>query len=263
MTERDESGDDDTVESLRRAAPSGDEGDTTVVRPRSVLDDDTVSMDTSSRDDDTVIVAADDETAVAGDRPAADDDTVIVVLPDDETVIVAAQGDDETIQVVRDDDPTAIVAKGDATVGAPRDATVDAPREATHAVDPQRSESLATNRMDSGGSTPVVKPVMAVPARRRRRALRPAPVPPGYGERAVLASGAGKVSTYRARSIPLPPVIARLRAAAAVDRATSGAPSLERQSRRLALLTLGGFVLSLGVSVVGLVFIARSAILGY
>jgi len=114
------------------------------------------------------------------------------------------------------------------------------------------------------GPAPVpVKPVMAAPRRRGRRSLKPAPVPPGYGGRAVVASGAGSVSTYGIREIPRPPAPAQPLATRSVERLDGGLVSVAKRSRRLAFVTMGGFALSIVVSVVGLVLIARSAILGY
>ncbi len=214
-------------------------------------------MDTSSSDpagDSTVDPVDAAEAGVVGTAAAgADDDTIVIEGAADagaDTIAVPRGGGAVEAIVRPDDDPTAIVGPA-----APRGGR-------TRPADPTGAGGTGPAGSMSAGSVPV-KPVMVAPAKRRRRALRPAPVPPGYGERAVLAPGAGAVSTYRVREIPRPPASAQALANRSVDRVTAGIASVSKRSRRLSMLAIGGFGLSLVVSVTGLVLIARSAILGY
>jgi len=106
---------------------------------------------------------------------------------------------------------------------------------------------------------PVAKPVMAPARKRRRGELHPAPVPSGYGERAVRVPGVGTVSSYRPRAIPVPPPARPRTAGAEVVRVAAVGSSVARRSRRFSALAIAGFAASCVVSVVGLALIAGLA----
>ncbi len=103
---------------------------------------------------------------------------------------------------------------------------------------------------------------MERPVRRRRGELRPAPVPSGFGGIPVMASGAGAVTTYRARTVisEAPersiPLVGSETPAREVNRAL---PSVTRRSRAAALVSLAAVACSCVVTVVGLVFVVKAA----
>ena len=214
------------------------------------------------QDDDTVDVRPADDPTVAMGR---DDDETVQVVRDEDATVAVAQDEDATVQVVRDEDATVAmsrdgdetvpIARGDETVRIVRGDAVIAAEEDARNAHPAHSSASPPERHRFR-----TKPVMAAPRKRRRGELHPAPVPAGYGERAVRASGAGAVTSYRAREIPRAPVGApRLAETARVQRIADGAPSVRRQSRRFAAFAVAGFAASCVVSVVGIALIARSA----
>lgn len=172
---------------------------------------------------------------------------------DDATVAMSRREDDATVEV---DDTVQVVTDDEATVAIVTD---DEDATAVSASRTTPPEQVTTQPMEP--MPPLrVKPVMSTPKKRRRRELHPAPVPPGYGERAVRASGVGAISTYRARAIPLPPTTpVRRMPSVDVHRITDGATSVTQQSRRFAAITLGGFAASCVIAVGGLVLIAGAA----
>lgn len=183
-----------------------------------------------------------------GRAPEDGDDTVVSARG------AAAAADDDTVV-----SPRRVDAAAEDRAGA----SVDVLPEARPDV---RPELMASNALDDTvrvSSPPVfarTKPAMSPPTKRSRGQLRPAPVPAGYGGRAVRASGAGAISTYRARAMPAPPASPPARVEAPrVHRITEGAPSVSRQSRRYAGIVLGAFAVSCAVSVLGLVVIVRAA----
>ncbi|HWL60761.1 MAG TPA: hypothetical protein VNQ48_07740 [Microbacteriaceae bacterium] len=204
-------------------------------------------------DDETVVMrpaaaapaaAGDDDATVAIRRPGVADAGVAAdaAADDDATVPVS---EDDTVRRPRDDDATVAMSGG---------AAERTPTAARNAGPPHSSDPRPSAPRRSG------KPVMSAPKRRRRRGLHPAPVPAGYGERAVRASGAGAVSTYRARAIPRPPGAApHVPGTALLERVTGGTPSVRRESRRFARVAVAGFAASCVVSVVGLTLIVRAA----
>lgn len=181
-------------------------------------------------EDETRIVggaeAEDDDTVrVSGDE---DDTTIVEEAGDDGTVIVGEAGDDSTVIVARDDeDPTVIV--GDTAPPPPR--------------------------------AGIVKPAMDRPPRRRRGELRPAPVPSGYGGIPIAATGAGAVSTYRARPLPAPPAPSDPSVSRPV-RVVGGVPSIERRSRRIAVGALTAFGASFVVAAAGIAWAVRTIVGG-
>ncbi len=204
-------------------------------------------------DDTTRPIPGAADAGVEGDTTVPLDRTVII--PEDTATTASISTDDDTVEIVRE---------GSVEAAADPDPTHPSSRadERTRPADPVRTEGdVPTKRVSPQGST-AVKPVMVAPMKRRRRALRPAPVPPGYGGRALLGPGAGAVATYRPRAIPSPPAVPQELGTRRVGRITTGLSSVGRRSRRLSMLAMGGFGASLVVAVVGLVLIARSAFLG-
>ena len=200
-----------------------------------------------------------------GRAPEDGDDTVVSARGS------AAAADDDTVVSPRGGDAGAEDRAG-ASVDVRPAARPDVRPEVRPDVRPEarpdaRPELMASNALDDTvrvSSPPVfarTKPAMSPPTKRSRGQLRPAPVPAGYGGRAVRASGAGAISTYRARAIPAPPASPPVRVEAPrVHRITEGAPSVSRQSRRYAGIVLGAFAVSCAVSVLGLVVIVRAAL---
>lgn len=173
-----------------------------------------------SSDDDTVVVpraggaCGPDDTVVLG-RAADADDTVAVrratpAAPDepDDTVALGSGRQDPTVPVVGAE-PTVRLARGESKVPTARIA----------------------------GSAPV-RTAMRPGRRRPRGALRPAPVPSGFGGVPVVGQGPGAVSTYATRVLTAPPA-APTASVADPGRIIAPVPSVSLGSRRATLLTLG------------------------
>ncbi|MGV3713287.1 hypothetical protein [Pseudolysinimonas sp.] len=148
--------------------------------------------------------------------------------PDDEeaaeTIVVDRELDGETVVVERD---------GDSTVVVEREAA-----DGTVAVTRARPASPSTPALGRG---------------RRRRGMTMPPVAPGYGRGAVVASGPGAVSTYEPRAMPEPLPAPTVFPGVAATRVPEALPSVQRRSRRAAVVTLALVAASGVVSVVGLV----------
>ena len=227
------------------AASDGDEDDDPTARSASASED---AASEEDGDDDQTVVSPGAVEPVGTDEPVDTDEAPAAASPvevdDDGTVgsPSAAREEDpddtfalevgDTTAARADDDPTALIGHG----GEGAAPSPEAPR---------------------------VKPTIASARPRRRAVLKPAPVPPGYGGRAIVAPGVGAVSTYGVRAIPRPPASAQAFPHRSVSRLSADLPSAARRSRRLSLLALGVFGVSIVVSATGLVLILRSAILGY
>ena len=199
---------------------------------------------------------ADDDTVVSSRRAPAHDASA----PEEETVEAQrTSGTSATTDPVPADADATELSGATSRIrrrraAADADATVPIRRE----DDPTRHltpEAIG----EAQGPRFGVKPVMARPVKRRRGDLHPAPVPAGYGERAVRPAGVGTRSTYRARAIPPPPPTPARPATSALRRITDGGRSVTRRSRRFAAVALSGFAVACLVSAGGLVLIAQTA----
>ena len=228
---------------------------------------------TPEDDDDTVLVGRGDEETVIVSR----EETVIVpreetvIVPREETVIVirgaAVPDDEDTISIstqrgsqssapspapaseaalVSSEVPAAPPdphADGDDTVIVVEEPVV--PAVGISAADDEvtvrveRSDSqLPTVRVTRTGSSQV-RPAMVPQRGRRRGELRPAPVPSGFGGVPLVASGAGAVSSYRARTLAPPSAaLSATSTTAPADRVLTGGASVRARSRRTAAWTL-------------------------
>jgi len=228
---------------------------------------------TPEDDDDTVLVGRGDDETVIVSR----EETVIVpreetvIVPREETVIVirgaAVPDDEDTISIstdrgsqssARSPAPTSDAApeRSDAAPVSP-EAQVDdddtvivgeepvVPAVGISAADDEvtvrveRSDSqLPTVRVTRTGSSQV-RPAMVPQRGRRRGELRPAPVPSGFGGVPLVASGAGAVSSYRARTlVPPSAALSATSTTAPADRVLTGSASVRARSRRTAAWTL-------------------------
>ena len=200
------------------------------------------------------------------DADAADeDDTVIVGGRDDEATVIVTRDDvDVDDNDDNDDDETVIVAKvrlaGDDedddedTVSVPERRSEPAPvpvidEEVTVRVERGSSElpTVQVSRNISGAARRSMEPQQG----RRRGELRPAPVPSGFGGMPFVASGAGVVSSYRART--LVPPSAQLSAPSsspAPDRMLGSVLSVREQSKLASRWTIAAVALSI-VAIVG------------
>ena len=268
--------------------PAEDDADRTVI----VGDDDATVI---------VAPVVDDEATLLVSRPMPDEEETVVgahpVLDEESTVIVEreiggdAELDESTLSMQPDDDPTVVVQRvaavdpddtvsvsseasgldDEATVIVDDDATVHAGPAAestillaaagpTVAVDGADS-ALPTADLGGAGSSQV-RASMAPPRKRRRGELQPAPVPSGFGGMPIVASGAGAVSSYRARTLLAPPASTALSESSASHRLTGDVPSVERRSRRasfVAIAVVAGATLLLAGAVVW----ALSALIGF
>ncbi len=233
--------DEATVVVRQPVEPAVDPDEETVIVGRAAATD-------ADAGEETVLVARkpplpdeDDTVSVSGD-PVDDEATVVVRHEaDEQTVIVARDGDDTVI--VRDDESTVVVAKAaqDTTVAVRRrgdESTVASQRDEPTVKVERDTSDMPTVQLDGAGSA-AVRPVMTAPTKRRRGELRPAPVPSGFGGMPVVASGAGVVTSYRAREITPPPsYLTTPSESHAPERVLGGIPAVERRSRRMSILTI-------------------------
>ena len=159
----------------------------------------------------------------------------------EETILVERRTDDaeETLVVEREiDAETLVVDRLDHTVVVDRG---PAP-EGTIAITRDRGTSASSIR--AGG--------------RRRRGMSPPPVEPGFSRGAIAAPGANAVLEHPRRDTPaLRPEPAAPESWNAATRADAPAmPSVARRTRRTALIALAVFVVSVAVSITGLVALA-------
>jgi len=226
---------------------------------RDAEDDPTARSAAADDDDDRTVESGPAEAGSVG--PGADDagDSAAVGLEADEDGDTIASPRFVSSEPTPSSDPPIDAAEADDTVALELGDTAGVARP-----DDDPTALLAAGRPESAAAAPSrMKPAIAPARRRRRPMLKPAPVPPGYGGRAIIAPGVGAVSTYGVRAIPRPPASAQAFAHRSVSRVSADLPSAARRSRRLSLLALGGFGIAVVVSATGLVLIVRSAVLGY
>ena len=180
--------------------------------------------------------------------PAGADDA-----EDDVTVVVERDDDDQTVLVERDgDDQTVVVTPR----GEPVEPTSSASQSASHSASNSASKSSSASKFSGSGSAsenssgPMLKPARS--RTRTRPELRPAPVPTGFGRQAQEAIGVGVVMAVDAQTAA--PMVATSYAIDAGGESTRAPtpemPSVERSSRRTAVISLavvaGACVVSLG-----------------
>ncbi|MBO9578709.1 MAG: hypothetical protein J7480_08095 [Microbacteriaceae bacterium] len=202
-------------------------------------------------DDDTVSVSTEADEA---DRPPARVPAAPVVLDEDRTVIVEAEdgpsgwssaadlepAQDTTIPVPKRGDTTGESRSDSGSASGTPSGTASSTGtpKADQTVKVDRAAHGPTQQVRAAGTTPV-RPVMTPPRKRRRGELRPAPVPSGFGGMPLVASGAGAVSTYRARALRPPPAyLGVFGGSRAAKRLPAGGVSVARRSRVLAFTAL-------------------------
>ena len=199
--------------------PDDDDDERTTVVDRSTSDDEhdgTVVVDRSAPIDDH-----DERTTVVDRSSPADDD-------DERTTVV-----DRSAPVGESDDGTVVVDRS-ARADEVHDGTVVVPRPAS-----EKSKSASRPAPSS---------------RRGRRRITLPPVEPGFGPDAVDAVGAGAVDSYLPRAItPAPVATPAIPLGDDATRAPAPSmPSVERRSRRIGMIAVGGFAAACVISVVGL-----------
>jgi len=233
-------------------------------------DDDTVIVG-GQDDDPTVLVSREETVRVSRDETVLVPSEETVLVPSDETVRVvrepAEPDDEDTLSMSTDrgaSPPSALpTTAGDGVDGVDdaedHDDTViigDENAIAASAAEPAAAEAsvggdaevtIRVERSDSGlptvrvtrSASSAVRPAMVPQPARRRGELRPAPVPSGFGGVPLVASGAGAVSSYRARTLAPPSAaLAAPSPASSPDRVLSGVASVRAQSRRVSRWTL-------------------------
>ena len=215
--------------------PDDDDERTTVV-DRSTSDDEhdgTVVVDRSAPIDDH------DERTTVVDRsaPTTDDH-------DERTTVV-----DRSSPADDDDERTTVVDRS-APVGESDDGTVVVDRSAP--ADEVHDGTVVVPRPASEKSKSASRP--APSSRRGRRRITLPPVEPGFGPDAVDAVGAGAVDSYLPRAItPAPVATPAIPLGDDATRAPAPSmPSVERRSRRIGMIAVGGFAAACVISVVGL-----------
>lgn len=189
-----------------------------------------------------------EETADRVDGPQLDDRTVVVERGgDDRTVVVARRGRPAEVD---DGDRTVVVARrGGTETEAEADRTVVVERKGTD----DRTVAVPRQRRGRAAAPVAADPVINLLP--RRRGIRTAPIEPGSGREPVEAIGPNVVETYVPREIAPPPaaVAAVPRGEEALRAEAPSMPSVLRQSRRAAAVSLLVFGAACAVSVVGVV----------
>lgn len=195
--------------------------------------------------------------------------TIVVGRGEDATVVVD-RGEDATVVVDRGDDATVVVSRHVASVDeeGSDDATVVVSRAADAAAEADVADAdVPTVVVDRSASKPPLAheaaAVMRAPTRRDRRRPAPAPVSEAVLRTVEPGAGPGVLDRYEAREpeasrLPEPP---RFEPGAPSTRDTTVAlPSVERRTRRTAIVSMAVFagtcLLSLGglVAIVATVF---------
>lgn len=230
--------------------PAGDDDDTVIVGGQD--DDPTVLVSREetvrvSRDE-TVIVPSEETVRVVREPAEPDDEDTLSMSTDRGASLPTAlppalpttvgDGADHT----EDHDDTVIIGDENAVAGPvaqPAAAEASAGGDVEVTIRVERSDSgLPTVRVTRSASS-AVRPAMVPQRARRRGELRPAPVPSGFGGVPLVASGAGAVSSYRARTLAPPSAaLAAPSPASSPDRVLSGVASVRAQSRRVSRWTL-------------------------
>jgi len=215
--------------------PDDDDDERTTVVDRSTSDDEhdgTVVVDRSAPIDDH------DERTTVVDRsaPTTDDH-------DERTTVVDRSAP-------ADDDERTTVVDRSAPVGESDDGTVVVDRSAR--ADEVHDGTVVVPRPASEKSKSASRP--APSSRRGRRRITLPPVEPGFGPDAVDAVGAGAVDSYLPRAItPAPVATPAIPLGDDATRAPAPSmPSVERRSRRIGMIAVGGFAAACVISVVGL-----------
>ncbi|HWL02134.1 MAG TPA: hypothetical protein VNQ52_07150 [Microbacteriaceae bacterium] len=213
-------------------------------------------------DDETVIIGADESTVIVsrdatvivprgatapddvGDAEGVDDEDT-VSMSTDHGAPADEDGDDDTVIVMEeaDDRPVAVPVDDEATVRVDR-----------------TGPDLPTVRVDRGASSGV-RPSMVPQQRRRRGELRPAPVPSGFGGVPFVASGAGAVSSYRARTLVPPSAeLAAPSASPTAERMLGGVASVRAQSRRASIWAIAAAAASVVVIAGGMLWAIKDLV---
>lgn len=224
-------------------------------------------------DDETVIVDGDNDPTVLVSREetvlVSRDDTVIIDRassePDDEDTISMSTDRQARVELVvdalldpaSDDTDTVIVPVNEPAADGLRPVDDDA------TVRVERSVSGTATVRISRVSSNAVRPAMTPRPGRRRGELRPAPVPSGFGGVPLVASGAGAVSSYRARTLTPPsPALAAPNPGTATGRVLPASTSVRAASRRTAIWALAASAASI-VVIAGGMFWAVKDLVGF
>jgi hypothetical protein len=226
--------------------------------------DTTVSMSDSTTEGESTIVVRRWSEQGDADPTAIIDDEATNLIDEDPTDPV----DDEAANPVErsatnliDEDRTNPVERGAPVPPAPDDDPTNVlererPAPSTGSPAPSTASSSETARLELAGST-TVKPAMSPPVKRRRAALRPAPVPSGFAAPGVRGAGPGAQRSrapHRASQLrPAPPPPAFV----APARVIGAVPSVARRSRTGAAVSIAAFAVSIAAGASGLIWAVR------